>query len=444
MCGLPSDAIAVLVVMGDGSHASRLSRAAGFIATAHDMGLLSGLPVKTGMILDALAAWPLIGRKPFAIVCTEVRAEPTEAGGHKLSALRLALVLFDRAGDPLVTSGIQRFLNRYTNAEESFIRKEKTAQGAVYRLVDRRLPMWAAVEWGAFENHYIVGFGLDAWRDVAKPASPGSLADVPWVRQAMEQTNARKASGLLYCDVARLRERLGPGLGEVDRQVLHALQADRHDSVFWAWDSVGRAVWLNRYARVAGRDFTTKLAEPLAPEDEARMVPAEADWYSAFRWDGSATIGRISAAYLVSRSPENRRRVEEYWSSLAKVASLDFQQDLIDQLGDRIVVHNHPPHPLGVGLLSTFEFSVSGSTTRVSDLVERLFKEWSGALRRNFPGQLPDLTRTDDGIWYLNFGLQGPAVAVTDGWIIVGPSPMAVRVNLNRLRRTVGKPEAAR
>ena len=39
----------------------------------------------------------------------------------------------------------------------------------------------------------------------------------------------------------------------------------------------------------------------------------------------------------------------------------------------------------------------------------------------------------DDGVWYLQYGIYGPALAVLDRWIVISFSPKAVRHNIARL-----------
>ena len=43
------------------------------------------------------------------------------------------------------------------------------------------------------------------------------------------------------------------------------------------------------------------------------------------------------------------------------------------------------------------------------------------------------LQRDDDGLWYTQLGLLGPALAVTDKWLVLGYSQTAVRANLTLL-----------
>ncbi len=54
----------------------------------------------------------------------------------------------------------------------------------------------------------------------------------------------------------------------------------------------------------------------------------------------------------------------------------------------------------------------------------------SAAARRNSPLVAPLLRRSSDGIWYLQYGIYGPAIAVSQGWLVISYSPEALRANL--------------
>jgi hypothetical protein len=124
-----------------------------------------------------------------------------------------------------------------------------------------------------------------------------------------------------------------------------------------------------------------------------------------------------------------------YWDGLQRDLGVSIQKDVLDPLGRRLIVHDDPPHPLGLELLCTFQFEITGSADRVRTSVDKLMKRWRRELRDDDERRLCSLRRDHDGVWCLNLGIDGPAVAVHDGWMIVGPSPAAVRHNIRRLSR---------
>jgi hypothetical protein len=48
--------------------------------------------------------------------------------------------------------------------------------------------------------------------------------------------------------------------------------------------------------------------------------------------------------------------------------------------------------------------------------------------------EVSTLRHDPDGVWYLHFGLEGPAIAVADRHLVISFSPAALRQNLAYLR----------
>ena len=63
--------------------------------------------------------------------------------------------------------------------------------------------------------------------------------------------------------------------------------------------------------------------------------------------------------------------------------------------------------------------------------VDRLFKAWQHQLAND--GMLR-LRKDADGVWYLFFGINGPALGMTDRWLVISFSPPAVRQSMVFLR----------
>ena len=76
-------------------------------------------------------------------------------------------------------------------------------------------------------------------------------------------------------------------------------------------------------------------------------------------------------------------------------------------------------------------------------LLERYRQHLASASGR--PGGEPgwfdwQLKHDPDGVWYLQAGIYGPALAVTEQWIVISYSPVAVRQNLAYLKRIAAQP----
>ena len=54
-------------------------------------------------------------------------------------------------------------------------------------------------------------------------------------------------------------------------------------------------------------------------------------------------------------------------------------------------------------------------------------------LKEAAPNCAVQMKQDPDGIWFIHLGIQGPALMVTDRWLIISFSPQAVRLNASLL-----------
>src|SRR5262249_53311282 len=119
----------------------------------------------------------------------------------------------------------------------------------------------------------------------------------------------------------------------------------------------------------------------------------------------------------------------------------DIDADLIDRLAQDLVIHNWPPHPLGVPLLCTIWIGYTGERSSMSAKLDKIMQAaaevMSHPIASTHPasGLVPRLLRTPDGIWYVQLGLIGPALGVANDWLVVSYSRESVRQNLDSLAR---------
>jgi len=92
-----------------------------------------------------------------------------------------------------------------------------------------------------------------------------------------------------------------------------------------------------------------------------------------------------------------------------------------------VVVHDYPPHALRLPPAWTILAGVDGDSGKLRANLDRLLEVARKELQN---GGSMRLRRDDDGVWYLYVGLNGPALAVTDRWLLVSFSPEAVRQNI--------------
>jgi hypothetical protein len=82
---------------------------------------------------------------------------------------------------------------------------------------------------------------------------------------------------------------------------------------------------------------------------------------------------------------------------------------------------------------------IAGSSMAVQTWTDRLLRRWQRHLDSPSSDWQPlTVKQAPDGVWYLQAGLYGPALAVTNRWIVISHSPAAVRQNVAHLESRSG------
>lgn len=402
---------------------------------------LNLLPAQARTAADVAACLPLLGQYPFAFVLLDVTSRELRPGAFRLNDLQAAMV-FDTSGDDeAIAQRIRQLLGTYTNSAVSIV--EKITENGVtrYRLTDARLPDWAVVEWGPVGGSFIVAIGRGAFDRMAavhaKPAA--ALSADTWFRTAHEQTHGDRAFFEITVAVQRLRDRLGEVVRGRPEQVLTELGGQDVQRLLCSIGMEERAVVATGYFELVQENAVVPFSTRVGPDDPAAgAIPAAARSYAYFYLPTAAVARRCRDAWLAAQDPHRIDALHEAWARIEAEDGFSAEDDLLKRLGRRIVIHDYPPHPLGLPLLWTFAIETDGDTARVRRGVDGLMRAWQDSMQRRIArhprtGLAPQLRRTDDGIWFIRLGLAGPAIGVAPGWIVIGFSPEAVRENLSIL-----------
>jgi len=447
LAAAPADAVAFVLVdttaWGD-QDVSALHVAATGLEYAGRMGLLSHLKLTTRLWLDGFAAWPVLTNQPFTVILGDIKGR-TYGNSHRLGAMELGLVLHTDNGPDRIAGTIQQFINRFTNSTVAGVDEQPGRPGEWprYRLVDARLPDWAPIQWGRVRRDYVVTLGRGAFERFDAPARSLSVTfstDV-WLHDASRALDGTGAAAIWSVNFDRLRSSLSDPLGDVSDRVLEALgYADVRRAV-WVLAREGNGLRIESMRLVGDRSERVTIASPVTAADlAAGVIPPQASTYAAVRWNAAGLYDAVWEAYLAARSEPNAARLRRRWEEFQKDLNFSIKSDLLEQLGDRIIVHTWPPHPLGFEALCTFQIEITGSWQRVRSTIDTLMGYWqrrmdAGASADGGSLIRPSLHHDDDGLWYWQFGLFGPAVSVQEGWIMVSYSPHAVRANGDRLTK---------
>ncbi len=392
------------------------------------------VPREGRVVADMIGTLPLLARRPHAVVLLDVSARPLEEeDSYRLDDLQAAL-LFDSG--PLTEAFDRRLrdmLASYTDSEQGRIENFEFGKLRGHRLIDRRLPEWAVIEWCNLGSFFVVTIGhgtLDKALAVIGRETR-SLADDPWF--AGVRAGQRKADGgiALYVHCMHLRKRFEAIIPDRPGQVMQALRLGTAEKVLYRFGYEGRVLCGTKAVReLDGSERIRQLTE-VRPAPEAAIIPDQATRYVVFHHPLAEKFQNVRGAYLASRSEDSRKAREYAWDWLEEKFQFNLQGDLLDRLGEYLIIHDYPPHPLGLGVFRTICIQYHGPREPMAATVDKLMAAWQWCLQvpagTQPTGLSPQLKRDEQGLWYFQIGLVGPAVAVTDGWIVISHSPQAVR-----------------
>jgi len=371
---------------------------------------------------------------PHAVGLLDVSATPLEDGGHRLASASAVLVV-DTHGKPgRIARRIQHLLDTYTNSEHTTLSVDSSGPVVWTTLRDKRLPDWVVIRWGQVREHFVVTLGdraFDQFRGVAFEGGT-SLASAPWFASAADRVGVAGASLAIYADLTELRRRVDPGLA---RKILEVQQAFRIGSVsqgLWVARRKDRALEVSAVVqqgsiqevqRLAGRRFLKKL--------KADVIPKEATRYAVVNGNPRRIVLGIAEAYLASRSPGAAAESRAYWRALQEKSGVSIEHNILAYLDDDIVWHDFPPAVIDSALTRTMMISIKKGATTLRANVDKLLTYVRDVL---LPPGLLQIRHDEDGVWYVTYGLQGPALTVLDDWVVYGFSPAAVRATRDRLQ----------
>lgn len=394
---------------------------------AQRLGLLSVMDSCTRQWLDALSAIGLVFKYSHAAALVDISAVARGDGGHQLGKVGAVLVVDTKGDDARFARRIQHLLDTYTNSEHSTLSTSRVGDVEWASLRDRRLPDWFVLRWGEVGDYYIVTVGDRAFNlTLALLHDDGPrLAANSWYTSALRRVEYDNTSFVLYADFAELHGRVDADLGRKIRDVQTAFRLADVSRGLWVVRRERRALEMRGSLRrgqrdveqvIAARSFAARLKDPVIPEQATR--------FAVFKGRPRRICRGIADAYLAARSPKAAEKSRAFWRGLQEKSGVSIEYDILARLGENIVLHDHPRPVIDIPVARTIVVSID----REPDLLRQHIDEILTYLRDVLiPPGLFQLRRADDGVWYLQYGLNGPAMAVLDRWLVVGFSPTAVR-----------------
>ncbi len=437
---IPTDAM--LVYFNRPSAAARqrvesTGRVTSVLTAASALGVLSG---QGQLMADIVSCFPVVGTNDFAVALLDITAYQPKPETYRLDQLKLALIIHSRGQNDLITAQIRRMLSRYTNNSVATLEDVNIGADKFQRLIDSRAAKWGQIAFGPLDEFYVVTLGREAHAKIiaAYRGKTSSLAQDAWFVSAHRQTGGPDANIEWFVNFEQFRSRLGEVMKGRPEVVIKELGFAEVRRTLWAARPMGTArAWFGMYLEPEG-DRLVKLSDPdTFPPQHKAVIPPGAT-HAIMHLDVARFATTIARAYLAGRSPKNARALRQGYQELQQKLGLDVSADLLAHLGPHVIIHDYPPHPLNVPLLRSFLIETD-DPQRVRAAVNALLAEWDAHFVRQAEGVenpliLPRVIRDPDGIWYVQVGIVGPAVAVTDRYVVVSWSPAAVRAILNFVR----------
>lgn len=437
----PQNAVAALYLDGGDAGTPSATPAEMLIATIgrlREMGLFKTTSRTPKMFLDALQGWSMIHRYPRAYVLHDVRLRPLPTNSSRLDGLALSLILQTGDDDLKVRQLIQQFLARYTNDQTARLEAIDLLGRPFHRLTDSSLPDWAVWDWGRVDDLFIISIGEGSTEKILQTLSnePAPLLTDEWFAPAHHHAGGESAAVELFLRADELQARLGDAAADRVYDIFDGLGLQSYEQSLWTIGLRDRAVTCSAYHRQGGADRLAYIAQ--ARQDQAeyeKLIPAGATWYAIINQDAAAVFRSLRLCFLASYRLEKRLKLFEGWDELTENRPIDVEAELLSHLGDHIILHNYPPHSLGLPMMCTILVEIKGDARRVQRALSAILDSCAlkldlAAAKRLTPALAPALRQADDGVWYLQYGIYGPAVAVTNGWLAISYSPDALRANL--------------
>lgn len=414
------------------------------IAFLNAAGLIPG---EGQVYADIVTALPLLGRFEHAAVLLDISTQVIERspeGGATASApagriLRLdqlqAAVIFRTGGDDqVVLEQLNRVIGRYTNREVAMLTSHESAGINYQRLADERLKDWAIWEWGKIGDYYVVGFGEGAFERIIRVHAGGarSMTHDPWYVEASEKTRAAGALAHWFVGFSRLKERLGDAAEGRVARVAAALQASNMTHDLWAIAQEGRALAVRRCYRRGDENVVRSYSEPSGYASRyLSIIPPKARRLAIVNVPTRWLVDNLPRAWVAAQSASNVRKWEIAWERLNEEKGLDISANLIDHLGDTVVIFDYPEHPLKIPFALTIAIEINDPKA-VRMATDALLDAWGQYLDDRAERNKTVLVRAkvhhdEDGVWYLQLGILGPAMKVTDRFLVLSWSPQALR-----------------
>lgn len=413
------------------------------------MERVSGSPLKpmTRVLLGVAETFGTVLQYPFALALIDAGAGPTKDGkGRKLENLQVALIVDMNGRFEPMRAAIQSMLNAHTDAGQATLLTHRAGEWTYQELTEKRLEEWSPVAWGSIGEHFVITVGEGVWPRVAQTASgeSASLVADDWIRDARAKHNPEPLIEILVAADA-IRARLDPLVGERASGFFSAWDARDLRRAYWALGFEGPSLFCVADFLTGDEPRRRVYAHPRFATPEHQALIPEGARSAIYRLPVASLLPQLFASWYATCDPDDRAAAEKLYAEIQARYKFDAKRDLLDQLGNTLVLHNYPQHPLRLPLAFTTLIEIRGDAKLVRSTVDTVCQGWKegidAAAESNPELRSAVLERDDDGVWSFQFAVvSGLAWKVTDKYLVVSWSPTAVRDYLDKLAENGVRP----
>jgi len=409
----------------------------------------TALDPQSKLYARGIEAFGLAIRYPHAFVLIDTQAKPVASDPRvpRVDRLRFAAIVQAEEQAEAFVRVIQAAVNEQTDTQKATLTRRQAGPWSYQELRDSRLPEWCVIAWGRMGAHFVLTVGPDVWATVAAVAAgqAPALSRADWLASVRGE-RGRKALVEIIVAAQDIRQRLDPFVDGRATDFFRAWHAENLERAHWALGFEGPALYCVAHFMEGGTVRERIYADPQTREPYLLATIPDTARYAIYRIIPTRVIPSLVGGYLATQGRDMQRRAADLWNAIQADAGFDAQRDILAQLGEYVVMHNDPPHPLHIPLAMTILAEIRGEPQRVRESLEKACRGWQAAWDRQAADRgAPNtarLERDSAGIWYLKYGpVAGPAWIVTDRFVVVSWSQWALRSYLEKVGDRAGEYE---
>jgi hypothetical protein len=384
---------------------------------------------------------------PFSVALIDARAKTTreDHSSSKVDRLRIAAVVKTKAQSQPLRRILQKAINEQTDSGLAQLARKKAERWTYTELRDARLPPWCVIAWGQIDEHFVITLGAEVWPLIASVAAgkTGSISKDDWVAEIRKRRQEEPLIEIMLA-AENMRQRLDPFVRGRATAFFEAWRATDSERAFWELGFQERALYCTGTYRQENRTVRRIYADPRFNDERLLQTVPDESRYAIYNIEMPVFLTRLVSSFYATQSNEARQAAARLWKQIQADLGVDAQRDALDHLGNTVVLHNYPPHPLHLPLAFTSLIEIRSEPRKVRATLNKLCTAWQAAIEaaaeQTGVASPVQLDHDDDGIWHLQLGpLAGLAWTFTDRFIVTSYSPKALRQYLDKIGGRIGQ-----